>query len=140
MGLRVQIRDGVTILTPRGMFWGGTETEELESKIEQLACAGNQKLLVNLGETTFMSSPAIRVLIAAYLDHKARGAQLRLCSVGARIDQIFVITKLCLVFGDDQYDTEGEAMDSFATAGLGRSVIPSPPRRESDGVIADETL
>ncbi len=140
MRLHTRLRDGVTILTPRGMYWGGAETEELESKIKELARAGNQKLLVDLGKTTFMSSPAIGVLIDAYRDHKARAAQLKLCSLGARIDQIFVITKLCLVFGDDQYDTEEEAMASFTAERPEWDAMTAPPDGKADGVTADETL
>jgi len=127
MSLHVQVRGGVTILSPRGKLWGGAETEELESKIQELARAGNEKLLVNLDKTTYMNSLAIKVLIGAYKDHQARGAQLRLCSVGARIDQILVITKLCLLFGDDQYDTEEEALVSFTRARMERDAVSSPP-------------
>jgi anti-sigma B factor antagonist len=127
MGLHVQVKDGVTILTPRGELWGGAETDELESKIKELARTGNGKLLVNLGKTTFMNSSAISVLIGAYKDHRARGAQLRLCSVGATIDQILVITKLCLLFGDYQYDSEEEALASFTAEKTGRDAVSSLP-------------
>ena len=127
MGLHVQVRDGVTILTPRGELWGGAETDELESKIQELARTDNGKLLVNLGKTTYMSSLAINVLIRAYKDHQARGAQLRLCSVGTTIDQILVITKLCLLFGDYQYDSEDEALASFTAGRTEQDAVSSPP-------------
>ncbi len=89
---------------------------------------------------TILTPRAIGVLIDAYRDHKAREAQLKLCSLGAKIDQIFVITKLCLVFGDDQYDTEEEAMASFTAAGPERDAMTTPPDGKADGVTADETL
>lgn len=41
-----------------------------------------------------------------------RGGQVKLCSVDKRIENIFVITKLSMVF--DVYPTEEQAIASFA--------------------------
>jgi anti-anti-sigma regulatory factor len=41
-----------------------------------------------------------------------RGGQMKLCSVDKRIENIFVITKLSLVF--DVYPNEEQAIASFA--------------------------
>lgn len=111
MGLDVRTVGDVTILTPKGMLLGGKETDELQSKIKELAEAGNQKLLINLGQTTFMNSVSLGVLIAGHSNYAKRGAKLKLCAVDKKIQNIFVVTKLSLVF--EVYDEAEGALKSF---------------------------
>ena len=111
MSLDVRTSGDVTILAPKGMLLGGKETDELSAKIRELSEAGNKKLLINLGQTTFMNSVSLGVLIAGHTNYAKRGAQLKLCSVDKKIQNIFVVTKLSLVF--DVYDSEEEALKSF---------------------------
>lgn len=111
MSLDVRTSGDVTILAPKGMLLGGKETDELSAKIRELSEAGNKKLLINLGQTTFMNSVSLGVLIAGHTNYAKRGAQLKLCSVDKKIQNIFVVTKLALVF--DVYDEEPEALKTF---------------------------
>jgi len=103
---------GVVILTPKGYLTGGDETEELEQKIKALSEAGNKHLIINLGETQHLNSTALGVLISAHSNYVRRAGQMKLCSVDKRIENIFVITKLSLVF--DVYPNEEQAIASFA--------------------------
>jgi anti-sigma B factor antagonist len=102
----------VAILTPKGYLTGGEETDELERVIKQLADSGNKHLIVNLSETQHLNSTALGVLISAHSSYVRRGGQMKLCSVDKRIENIFVITKLSLVF--DVYPNEEQAIASFA--------------------------
>jgi anti-sigma B factor antagonist len=111
MSLDVRTSGDVTILTPKGMLLGGKETDELQGKIKELGEAGNRKLLINLGQTTFMNSVSLGVLIAGHSSYAKRDAQMKLCAVDKKIQNIFVVTKLSLVF--DVYDTEAQALASF---------------------------
>src|SRR5262245_5162786 len=111
MSLDVRTSGEVTILTPKGMLLGGKETDELQSKIKELSEAGNRKLLINLGQTTFMNSVSLGVLIAGHSSYAKRDAKMRLCAVDRKIQNIFVVTKLNLVF--EVYDTQEEALASF---------------------------
>jgi anti-sigma B factor antagonist len=104
--------EGIEILTPRGYLVGGEETEELERAIRDLSSAGNQHLVINLGETQHINSTALGVLITGHTNYARRGGQMKLCNVDKRIQNIFVITKLSLVF--DVYDSEEKAIASFA--------------------------
>ena len=52
------------------------------------------------------------MLISAHSNYVRRGGQMKLCSVDKRIENIFVITKLSLVF--DVYPSEEQALASFA--------------------------
>ncbi len=102
----------IVVLAPRGYLTGGDETEELEQTIKQLSDGGNKQLVINLGETQHLNSTALGVLISAHSNYVRRGGQMKLCSVDKRIENIFVITKLSLVF--DVYGSEEQAIASFA--------------------------
>ncbi len=102
----------ITILTPKGYLTGGDETEELEQGIKGLVEKGSKNLIINLAETQHLNSTALGVLISAHSNYVRRGGQMKLCSVDKRIENIFVITKLSLVF--DVYPNEELAVASFA--------------------------
>jgi anti-sigma B factor antagonist len=104
--------ESITILTPRGYLTGGDETDELENTIKQLGENGNKHLVINLSETQHLNSTALGVLISAHSSYVRRGGQMKLCAVDKRIENIFVITKLSLVF--DVYANEEQAIASFA--------------------------
>jgi len=115
MSLGVKQKDGIVILTPNGEFYGGKESEELERKLKELSETGNRKLLVNLGQTTFMSSVPLNELINCHVSYKARDAKMKLCELNAKVLSLLVITKLIKEF--DVYDTEEEALKSFSEEG-----------------------
>jgi anti-sigma B factor antagonist len=104
--------ESIVILTPRGYLTGGDETDELERTIKQLQEGGNKHLVINLSETQHLNSTALGVLISAHSGYVRRTGQMKLCSVDKRIENIFVITKLSLVF--DVYPNEEQAIASFA--------------------------
>lgn len=102
----------ITILAPKGYLTGGEETDELERTIKQLGEQGSKHLVINLSETQHLNSTALGVLIQAHSNYVRRGGQMKLAAVDKRIENIFVITKLSLVF--DVYPTEEQAIASFA--------------------------
>ena len=101
----------VAILTPKGYLSGGDETDELERAIKTLADGGNKHLIINLAETQHLNSTALGVLISAHSNYVRRQGQMKLCAVDKRIENIFVIAKLSLVF--DVFPTEQQAIASF---------------------------
>jgi anti-sigma B factor antagonist len=102
----------IVVLMPHGYLTGGEETDELEGAIKRLGETGNKHLIINLSETQHLNSTALGVLISAHSNYVRRGGQMKLCSVDKRIENIFVITKLSLVF--DVYGTEEQAIAGFA--------------------------
>jgi anti-sigma B factor antagonist len=105
----------IAIVMPHGYLTGGEETEELDRGIKKLAEAGNKNLIVNLAEVQHLNSTALGALIYAHTNYVRRGGQMKLCAVDKRIENIFVITKLSLVF--DVYGSEEQAIASFADKG-----------------------
>jgi len=102
----------IVILYPKGYLTGGDETDELERTIKDLGEGGNKHLIINLSETQHLNSTALGVLISGHSNYLRRGGQMKLCAVDHRIQNIFVITKLSLVF--DVFATEEQAIASFA--------------------------
>ena len=113
MKLHVQVVEDVDVLTPHGVLSGERQTDEIQQKVKELDQEGRTKLLINLGNTTMMNSLGLGVLFVAHATYAKRGATVKLCCVDKRLEQIFVIVKLILVYGDNIHDTEEQALASF---------------------------
>jgi anti-anti-sigma factor len=113
MSLDVRETNRIFILTPHGLLLGGKETDELQDRITDLDRAGNERLIINLGETTSMSSMGLAVLFRAQASYAKRGASVKICSVNKRIQQLFTLVRLGLVYGDNVHETEKEALAGF---------------------------
>ena len=90
--------DGVVVLKPHGNLMGGEETDELGKLIESFDSEGLGCLVVNLADVGMMNSLGISRLISAHVKFSRRKARVTLCNVDKRIENIFVITKLSLLF------------------------------------------
>ncbi len=114
MALKVsKLADGeVTVAEPKGELIGGDETDELRSEITRLYTEGNRKLVIDLGKTTYLNSTAIGVLIWAHTHYAKNGGEVKLANLNKNIKNIFVITKLTMVF--DVRDTQLDAVASFS--------------------------
>ena len=114
--MAVKRRDvrSIVILSPKGRFYGDNETDELEKAILADAAAGNKMLVLNMSECEALSSVPIGVLMRGYANYKARGGEIKLCSLGKRLKDLFTMTKLIMVF--DHHDTEEQAIAAFVPA------------------------
>lgn len=110
--ITTEIREnGVILLTLKGSFVGGDETDELRDTIKNLIDTGNTKLIIDLGGVLYLNSTALGVLISAHANYTKRGGVIKLCQLNKNLENLFVITKLSLVF--DAYHTVEEAFASF---------------------------
>jgi len=108
---RKQVRS-ITVLTPKGRFYGDRETDELEKAIMSEATAGNTRLVLNMSECEALNSVAIGALMRGYANYKGRSGEIKLCGLGKRLKDLFIMTKLIMVF--DHHETEEQALASFA--------------------------
>jgi len=99
-------------LYPRGGFFGDKETDELQQAIMAEAAAGNKHLVLNMMECTMLNSIAIGVLVRGHANYRSRGGEIKLCGLGNRLQNIFTMTKLIMVF--DHHDSEEQAIAAFA--------------------------
>jgi len=104
--------DGVGVISPKGNLTGGEETDELRDVIDELDKEGVNCLVVNLAGTTFINSTGLSTLIGAHVKFSKRGAKVNLCYVDHKVNQIFVITKLTMIF--DAYENEEQAIAGCA--------------------------
>lgn len=101
--MRITEAEGVTVLHPKGCLTGGEETEVLEREITRIAGEGTKFLVIDCTEVEVINNTALGVLTSAHANFWRRGGQLLLAKINSRIEHIFVITKLSLVF--DVYPT-----------------------------------
>ncbi len=107
------LSDGkLIVLEPKGNFVGGDETDDLREEFKKLSEEGNLKLVVDLGEVSYLNSSALGVLIAAHANYTKRSGKIKLCQLNKNIENLFVITKLSQIF--DSYPNQIEAIASFS--------------------------
>jgi anti-anti-sigma factor len=88
----------VAVIKPHGDMMGGEETDEIEKLIETFDAEGLRCLVLNLVDVGMMNSLAISRLIRGHVKFSKRGARVSLCNLDKRIQNIFVIAKLSLMF------------------------------------------
>jgi anti-sigma B factor antagonist len=113
MGIKTSSLDGgIGLIEAKGSLVGGDETLELRQAVAGFLEREYSKLLIDLGGVTYVNSTAIGVLVAAHASYAKKGWHIKLCGMNKNITNIFVITKLTLVF--EVYDTRAEAIKSFS--------------------------
>lgn len=96
--IKVEKQIGGVILHLNGKFIGGDETEELKQILSEMSEKDERKLIINMADVTYLNSTSLGILISAHTNFTKRGGQIILCNLGKSIENIFVITKLTLVF------------------------------------------
>ena len=112
MSVRRRAIRSVVVIYPSGNFYGDSETDELQKSIMDEAAAGNQRLILNMSDTQALNSIAIGVLMRGFANYRSRGGEIKLCGLGKRIQDLFTMTKLIMVF--DHHETEEQALAAFA--------------------------
>lgn len=102
----------VALLEPKGSMIGGDETDELRAAVADLFEQGNRKLVIDLSKVTYLNSTAIGVLVQAHTSYSKNTGTVKLCGINKNINNIFVVSKLTMVF--DVRETRDEAVSSFA--------------------------
>ena len=101
----------VTILDLSGKITIGEGSVQLREAVKDLLANGKKKILLNLGDVSYVDSSGIGELVSSYTTTSNQGGQLKLLSLGKKIKDLLMITKLLTVF--QTYDDEQEAIASF---------------------------
>ena len=110
---QTDLQEGKTVVVElKGNYVGGEETDELRDTVKKLSDQGNLKLVIDLGEVSYLNSSALGVLIAAHANYAKRGGKIKLCQLNKNLENLFVITKLSLIF--DSYPNQVEAIAGFS--------------------------
>ena len=84
----------------------------LKDKMRSLIQQGNKKLLLNLGDVSYVDSAGLGEIVQAYATVNKDGGKLKLLNTTKRIKDLLSITKLLTVF--ECHDNENEAVKSFS--------------------------
>lgn len=110
--VKLEEQIGGVILTLKGQFVGGDETDELRNTIKAVSEKESKHLIIDMDKVTYLNSTALGVLISAHAHYAKKSGKIVLCNVGKSIENLFVITKLTLVF--PIFDTKEEAIKSIS--------------------------
>jgi anti-sigma B factor antagonist len=114
MSLKVSLFDEhqLAILEPKSALTGGKETDDLRTAARDLLDKGIRKLIIDLGEVEYINSPGIGALVSIHTTYTSAQGRMKLCNLGKRVKNVFVITKLITVI--DSEDTREAALASFS--------------------------
>lgn len=114
MDIKERVFEGVSVLDLSGKIILGEGDLQIKERIRDLLADGQRKILLNLGDISYIDSAGLGALISSYTTVRREGGKLKLINLTKRIQDLLAITKLITVF--DTYDTEKEAIDSFKEA------------------------
>jgi anti-sigma B factor antagonist len=103
--------DGVTVLDLSGRITLGEGSVILRDTIRDLIGRGERKILLNLGDVTYIDSSGIGELVSAFTTVRNQGGELKLLNLTKKVHDLLQITKLYTVF--DIKDDEATAIKSF---------------------------
>jgi anti-sigma B factor antagonist len=104
--------DGVTILDLSGRITLGEGSVVLRDQIRDLISKGEKKILLNLGDVTYIDSSGIGELVSAFTTVRNQGGELKLLNLTKKVHDLLQITKLYTVF--DVKDDETSAIKAFS--------------------------
>ena len=102
----------VTVIDVSGRITLGEGSSVIRDAVRELTTKGNKKILLNLGDVSYIDSSGIGELVAGYTSVANAGGTLKLLGLTKRVQDLLQITKLCTVF--DVHDDEAHALQSFA--------------------------
>ncbi len=101
---------GVVIVDCAGRIVFGEESSYLRDTVKQILTE-SKRIIINLGEVTYIDSGGLGTLVALYTSAQKTGAAIRLTNLTKRVGDVLQVTKLLTVF--DVYDNEKKALESL---------------------------
>ena len=103
--------DGVTVLDLSGRITLGEGSVVLRDTVKDLLGKGQKKILLNLGDVSYIDSSGIGELVSAFTSVRNQGGDLKLLNLTKKVHDLLQITKLYTVF--DVKDDEAVAIAAF---------------------------
>jgi|SRR5215472_15397291 len=115
MSLKINTREvkDIIVIDLSGRITLGEAAAAVREEIHDEIGHGHRKLLLNLGDVSYIDSAGLGELTSAYTSVKNRSGELKLVNLTQRVHDLMQITKLYTVF--DVYDDEKKAIASFAS-------------------------
>ncbi|MBI4459437.1 MAG: STAS domain-containing protein [Acidobacteria bacterium] len=103
--------DGVTVVDISGRIILGEPTSTLREMLRDMAARGQKRILLNLGDVTYIDSSGLGTLVSGYTTLASQQGQLKLLNLTKRVHDLLQLTKLLTVF--EVFDDEATAVRSF---------------------------
>ena len=103
--------NGITIVDLSGRITLGEGSVLLRDLVRDLVTKGQRKILLNLGDVTYIDSSGIGELVSAFTTVRNQGGELKLLNLTKKVHDLLQITKLYTVF--DVKDDEATAVAAF---------------------------
>jgi anti-sigma B factor antagonist len=101
----------VSVVDVAGRITLGEGSSALRDALRDLVSKGQNKILLNLGEVSYIDSSGIGELVSGFTSVTNSGGTLKLLNLTKRVQDLLQITKLYTVF--DVHDNEAHAVASF---------------------------
>ena len=101
----------VSVLDVSGRITLGEGSSALRDAIRELVGKGQKKILLNLGDVSYIDSSGIGELVSGFTTVTNGGGALKLLNLNKRVKDLLQITKLYTVF--DVHEDEASAIRSF---------------------------
>jgi len=111
MQLKTRKIDIVNVVDINGKITLGEGNVILRDTIRNLLARGEKKILLNLGDVTYIDSSGIGELVSSFTTTTNQGGQLKLLNLTKKVQDLLQITKLLTVF--EVFTNEAEALQSF---------------------------
>ena len=103
--------DKVTIVDMSGRITLGEGSSTLREAVRDLVSKGQKKILLNLGEVSYIDSSGIGELVSSFTSVSNQGGHLKLLNLQKEVHDLLQITKLYTVF--EVHTDEAAAVRSF---------------------------
>ncbi len=101
----------VIVIDVTGRITLGEGSSALRDALRELVKKDQKKILLNLGDVSYIDSSGIGELVSGFTTVTNAGGQLMLLNLSKRVKDLLQITKLYTVF--DVHDDEAHAVRSF---------------------------
>ncbi len=113
MSFKATARDvsGVTIVDISGRITLGEGSAMLRDMVRDMLTRQQHRILLNLGDVTYIDSSGIGELVSGFTTVKNAGGELKLLNLTKKVHDLLQITKLYTVF--EVHNDERSALTSF---------------------------
>jgi len=101
----------VSVVDVAGRITLGEGSSALRDTLRDMVSKNQKKILLNLGEVSYIDSSGIGELVSGFTTVTNSGGQLKLLNLTKRVKDLLQITKLYTVF--DVHEDEAGAIRSF---------------------------
>jgi anti-sigma B factor antagonist len=106
--------DGILAVGCSGRIVFGEESSLLRDEVKKAIADGNKRIVLNLGEVSYIDSGGLGTLVALHTTAHNAGGTIKLANLTKRVGDLMQVTKLLTVF--EVHPSEYEALEAFRTA------------------------